>query len=1312
MNPLKKFVSSFVALTTIVWSMGGALLFPGIAQAATLSPGDLIKASGPAVYYYASSGKRFVFPNEKTYFSWYSDFGSVKTITDSELAAILIGGNVTIRPGTKLVKITTDPKTYAISDRCGTLHWVQTEAIAKSLYGDNWAQRIVDVPDAFFVDYEVGSAIATAVHPDGTLIKIAGDSNTYVIQGGQKRKLAGTSIADNRLNTANAIQTTITYANGTDVTGAETDLKEVACGTASVPSVSGGVSVALASDTPAGRTVPKNSSSNALIKVNLTAGNAAARVSGLRIKRVGAGAASDIANVYLYNKDLVRLTSGRTINSTTHIVEFNSLGIDVPANTTVPVYVYADFDASTAGGEHAIQIADAASVVMEGSGTVQGSFPITGNTFVVGNVSAARVDVNKGVTPSNPTVGSKAVEISNFKLTANTNDVEVRQINLYQAGNIANTDLSNFKLVQGTTVVATADAVSSKNLITLVFNPPYVISSGITKVFSLKADVGGRSSRTIRTYIEYTTDVTAIDRIYNSGAAICIDNADTGGCSGASQGSFDGDSASSRTDYIEVTTQGGQLTIAFNGPTSANVAKGSLGVPFFDFAMTSETGDLEIRNLDFSIAGTVATSYVHGSGDTDYFRNFKVVDIDTGATVMGPISMPSSLSGAQSSSGNMQFTDSWTLKSGTTRNLRIVVDISNSEDATNELYGNGQNQYKLTLAAWGSTDVRDVDTGEFLATTKIVPSAAVTGNPMTVKQAGLTVGIASEPLGTTVVKKQQNLPSVGISLASGQQSDVTVTSIKLTGMAQTQGTGYSLAKFDQLVTKVALFDGDTQVGDAKVPSSGVATISNFQLLIPKGTTKTLVAKATVASTISTTTSTDDFAIGIASTDDVTAQDQDANTVTPSLSGDLIANAAATGQVVIQKVRNSGTITIQGDSQPQSTIFVGGGSAWKVMARYKATAQYEDGKIDRVAVLHPDDSGVNGDFSMVAIASAGDTTNRTDVLNAGTTSTKDINLSVNPIMVPKGQSVSFEIWAKMATPVSSSTATANSPRTGDAPALGVATDTQSGEWTSSYDNQINVRTTGQASGEYLYSTSTNGLVGNTMVLRKGKPVVTKLTPSSLTLTSGSPAELYKFQIAPDADGANIAWKQIIFTVATSAATGQVSLSSFELYKGSTKLSTTAGSEEVFIRRQADGADLTGSTALAGSTQVIVRLVNEESVTGSGTVYTLRATPSFTGTGTSISTSILASTAVTTGYIVDGGGGTPAPTYVGSLYVDPSTAPATSASSSAGVTFLPGNFLWSDNTDIPHSSASGTLLGSRDWTNGTYVSDISQTQSLTQ
>ncbi|PIR66749.1 MAG: hypothetical protein COU51_02340 [Parcubacteria group bacterium CG10_big_fil_rev_8_21_14_0_10_36_14] len=131
------------------------------AEAADLQSGDLIKASLPAVYYYATDGKRYVFPNEKTYNTWYDGFTGVKTITDSELAVIQIGGNAVYRAGVKLIKIQTDPKVYAVA-KDGVLRWIKTESIAVALYGADWAKKVEDVPDAFFTNYTIGADIGSA----------------------------------------------------------------------------------------------------------------------------------------------------------------------------------------------------------------------------------------------------------------------------------------------------------------------------------------------------------------------------------------------------------------------------------------------------------------------------------------------------------------------------------------------------------------------------------------------------------------------------------------------------------------------------------------------------------------------------------------------------------------------------------------------------------------------------------------------------------------------------------------------------------------------------------------------------------------------------------------------------------------------------------------------------------------------------------------------------------------------------------------------------------------------------------------------
>lgn len=124
--------------------------------------GSLIKSPAfPAAYYCGADGKRYVFPNQQTYLTWYTDFLTVKTITPQELAAIPLGKNVTYRPGTRLVKIQTDPKVYAVS-RGGVLRWVVSPEIAAGLYGSEWSKKMEDIPEVFFSDYTIGEPITTS----------------------------------------------------------------------------------------------------------------------------------------------------------------------------------------------------------------------------------------------------------------------------------------------------------------------------------------------------------------------------------------------------------------------------------------------------------------------------------------------------------------------------------------------------------------------------------------------------------------------------------------------------------------------------------------------------------------------------------------------------------------------------------------------------------------------------------------------------------------------------------------------------------------------------------------------------------------------------------------------------------------------------------------------------------------------------------------------------------------------------------------------------------------------------------------------
>lgn len=139
-------------------------------QAVDFSNGDLIKASSAAVYYYNADGDRYSFPNEKIYFSWYNDFSKIKIITDAELATIPLKGNVTYKPGVKMIKIKSSAKVYAV-DAGNVLRWINAEIVANYLYGSSWKTKIDDIPDSLFADYTIGDPISHSDQFDKTAIQ-------------------------------------------------------------------------------------------------------------------------------------------------------------------------------------------------------------------------------------------------------------------------------------------------------------------------------------------------------------------------------------------------------------------------------------------------------------------------------------------------------------------------------------------------------------------------------------------------------------------------------------------------------------------------------------------------------------------------------------------------------------------------------------------------------------------------------------------------------------------------------------------------------------------------------------------------------------------------------------------------------------------------------------------------------------------------------------------------------------------------------------------------------------------------------------
>ena len=116
-----------------------------------------------------------------------------------------------------MVKITTDPKAYAV-DQGGILRHVASEQLAKTLYGLNWFEQIEDVPDAFFVNYKMGTQIQTASDYKPQ------DVMTLTTTISQDKQFDETRITITIGSVSNGfVPTTITVKKGTTITWTNND---------------------------------------------------------------------------------------------------------------------------------------------------------------------------------------------------------------------------------------------------------------------------------------------------------------------------------------------------------------------------------------------------------------------------------------------------------------------------------------------------------------------------------------------------------------------------------------------------------------------------------------------------------------------------------------------------------------------------------------------------------------------------------------------------------------------------------------------------------------------------------------------------------------------------------------------------------------------------------------------------------------------------------------------------------------------------------------------------------------------------------
>ncbi|MFA6132035.1 MAG: hypothetical protein WC702_03160 [Patescibacteria group bacterium] len=143
----------------------------GLAQEISeVREGWFIRSNYFNTVYFIDSEGRHPFWDANSFFSYADSFDIVIWVTDATLPTLPLASPIMPQPGSVLVKIQSDAKTYAIDDG-NVLRWVPSEATAEALYGADWADYIIDLEPTTFARFTVGDNMSTSDEVDMSIMQ-------------------------------------------------------------------------------------------------------------------------------------------------------------------------------------------------------------------------------------------------------------------------------------------------------------------------------------------------------------------------------------------------------------------------------------------------------------------------------------------------------------------------------------------------------------------------------------------------------------------------------------------------------------------------------------------------------------------------------------------------------------------------------------------------------------------------------------------------------------------------------------------------------------------------------------------------------------------------------------------------------------------------------------------------------------------------------------------------------------------------------------------------------------------------------------
>ncbi|PWB38398.1 MAG: hypothetical protein C3F02_03525 [Parcubacteria group bacterium] len=1085
MSLLKRlFVFSLVVTTVLTTS---ALSF-NVKAAGSYGAGSLLAKAGvknAAVYYIGSDGKKYVFPDVKTYNTWYSDFKNVVKVSVTELDMYTDGGAVTYRPGTYLVKTEDTAKVYAVSTG-GVLQLIPSEAVAKALYGNDWAKKVRDViPGYFSSSYKFTGADLSSTLPNGSVVSMG--SNRYLIQDGKKRPFASADAFDaNNLVATFVLPVTdlSAYADGTSITGEEIAISgfmPVAGGTAEV---GGDLTVSLASDTPAAGIVVNNAARYPFTKVNLTTGAKGVTIDTMVIQRGGLAQDADFASVdILDGTTMIPFDANSKTFNSEHKATFTK-DLVIPANTTKTIYLSGNMAANLTNYAGEVPALGLASVTLVGGGSVFGTLPVYGNAMTTNATITVGLPIVQRGSYTNATsttieVGKKDYVYFSFQIQAgSTEDVQFNTVSVYTEGTaVLGDDVTNIRLYRDGTKIADG-----------VVNGRYADFSGInltipkgqTYQFTVKADVAGGSARTIKLEIYRNTDLLVKGLTY--GYNITPTYSGTGSAPATTKPVL--------TDN-QFTISNGTLTVErSNTVGSTNITLGnSQTLGAFKFTVKGEP--IDVTALTLTVVSTSATTIV------DALKSVKFVN-SAGATVAGPTDVTAG-------AFTVAFTDTFTLPIGDT-----VLNVVGNLD---------------TAGAWATNDTIYV---QFNPATVLTATGQVTGNSITASPSSSVAANTQTIKGSYLAVSRQTLPADGNVIPGAQGVLLGSWSFDATNSGEDVRINSLLfAASSSEVTNLTVYDGSTAltpVNDdpcsTRSSCDGVTSTFAFDapIIVTKGTSKTIQLKGNV-STGAHANNTVQFGLT-----DATAASNPSVVAYGNTSGNRATLSLTADNGAVLTVQSKATVTVSTYNNPANGL-VAAGATGVTMGSVKVDTIYEAANLDQLVVYVADGAltgtaaGTYQDILKVYLYD-GSTLLASNAIPS--TSNYTFNFNKGTLVVPKDGSKIITIKADFATIDQNSD---NAPGT-------PAADVKLG-----FGGTDGFKFTGNDSNSTATETY-NGSTTSAMILHKSVPTVSWSTSGTTlgadTAMNNGARDIFAFSVAAPSQGEVLLYRAT-FAIATGGGT---------------------------------------------------------------------------------------------------------------------------------------------------------------------------------